>query len=381
MQTRALLPSLIALIMVLLLLVPMYTAVRWQEGLAPKVDALRLEWLRMAVDPNNFTDAALESFTKEIESSRLHDLARFSATIDDSLSQLPDTVDQMHPILSEQNANQFELIAHVQEVDALLSRIHHEATVLDAQRDSAYSSLVTFALLVAAGFALLWLYQFFQVQSLIGDRVSSERVSALEHRVQDHERRRIARELHDGAAQELAVARMTLDRLDSTPTVTALRSAIESAAGEIRLAYRAMDPRFTDPDEFATMLRELASNIEHRSGQHFDVHISATREISWDSQTQLHLFRVAQEALHNVVRHAQATYASLSLEVTDNTRVILRVEDNGIGIGDAPEGYGRRGIRERVELMHGNVAWQRRDTGGTIMQAVIPLGTRSGESG
>lgn len=59
MQTRALLPSLIALIMVLLLLVPMYTAIRWQEGLAPKVDALRLEWLRMAVDPNNFTDAAL----------------------------------------------------------------------------------------------------------------------------------------------------------------------------------------------------------------------------------------------------------------------------------------------------------------------------------
>lgn len=169
------------------------------------------------------------------------------------------------------------------------------------------------------------------------------------------------------------IARMVLDRIESSEAAPSLRAAIQSAGDEIRLLYRAMDPRFTEPAELASMLHELSASIEHRSGQRFDIHIDGISDATWSPETQLHLFGIAQEAMHNVVRHANASRASLSLTLKDGKRILLRIEDNAVGLNAAEESYGRCGMRERMELIGGSIAWRSPDDGGTCVEVVAPI--------
>lgn len=376
MRFRDSIPVVLALAVALALLLPMSMAFRADSPLASAVDQLQLEWLRTFISASDATPSRIASFADRVDRPELRELSRFSPVLADALDVLPSAINRVAR-LTAARWNDPETTAAVAEavrdVDHLLATVRRAAEILDEQQNAAYRSLVLFALVAAVGFAVLWLYQARRVRLLVAEATDAERLAALERRVQDHERRRLARELHDGAAQELAIARMVLDRLDRSEPLDTLRAAVASAGDEIRLLYRAMDPRFTDPAELRSLLQELAVSMEHRSGQHFEVAIDSLTGVSWSPETQLHLFRVAQESMHNVVRHARAEWASLSLRVDPTAHVSLRVEDDGIGLNGSPEHYGRRGIRERVELMHGTVQWRSRDPRGTVVEAVIPI--------
>jgi two-component system sensor histidine kinase UhpB len=90
-----------------------------------------------------------------------------------------------------------------------------------------------------------------------------------------------------------------------------------------------------------------------------------------DDAVELVVFRVAQEALTNVARHARARTVELTLGMRGQ-EVLLAVSDDGIGIGRTADGTGLRGMRERAQLVDGRLDVRRRDGGGTTVTLAVP---------
>jgi signal transduction histidine kinase len=374
-RVRRITPVIIIVVTTLGLLVPMGLAFRASSPLSDSVDDLQLDWLRLAAGIDHVSPASVRAVTARLDFDQLRELSRFSPRLSDALSVLPAAITNIEDTVV---SGERVAIEQFMAVDSLLSVVRDETEVLDEQQDTAYSGMLTFVMIAAVAFAVLWAHQTVRVSRLKLEARENRRIASLERSVRDHERSKLSRELHDGAAQELAVAGLAADLIAkdrSLDHLPALTTAIRSARDEMRLVYRVMDPRFRKPSELPQSLRELAHGIEQRSGQHFDVHIDPLSAVSWSSETLLHVYRIVQECMHNVVRHAEATWASVVLRVSrtdDALEVVIRVEDDGVGIDQSTEGYGRRGVRERVELLRGTVRWFNREPAGTVVEAVLP---------
>ena len=179
-----------------------------------------------------------------------------------------------------------------------------------------------------------------ELESLVGQRTAAlRRLSARLLRVQDEERRRIARELHDSLGQYLTAAKINLDVLASSNGDGAvyLREAqhlIDRAISDTRTLSHLLHPPLLDEAGFASAARWYVEGFGKRCG------IAVTLEISelerFSSETETALFRILQEALTNVHRHSGSR--SVEVHLTRNaSSVVLSVQDHGCNAGD---GYG-----------------------------------------
>jgi signal transduction histidine kinase len=201
-------------------------------------------------------------------------------------------------------------------------------------------------------------------------------------RVQEDERRRLARELHDGLGQNLTALRHRLLRIaESAPDTLAqpLEAAI-ALCGETLEDTRAMSrllrPPILDDLGLEPALQWLARSVRESAGLLVEVDVEPLPPVDGDVQTLL--FRVAQEALNNVVRHAGARSVLLRL-VARGGRVQLQVADDGRGCDPASAlaggGSGLGGMRERLRLHEGQLELHSAPGGGTRLRAVLPLRT------
>ena len=169
---------------------------------------------------------------------------------------------------------------------------------------------------------------------------------------QEAERRRIARELHDEVGQALTAVILQLDRADrSADRQAEARETVRASLEEVRGIARRLRPEALDDLGLRSALAALTNDMTRRTG------LVVARRISpvlpeLDSEEELVVYRVAQEALTNVVRHASTRSAELDLDVRDG-RVELAVSDGGAGFepGAAPESAGLLGMRERALLI------------------------------
>jgi PAS domain S-box-containing protein len=208
-------------------------------------------------------------------------------------------------------------------------------------------------------------------------------------RAQDDERRRIAQMLHETTAQDLAALKMYLARL--TRTGASLSDADRAALTEsIDLAERSMTgirtlsyllhPPFLDEAGLLSALRWYASGFAERSGIKVDLDLPSTFE-RLPQEVETTLFRVVQEALINIHRHADSPTASIRLLV-DGHRLILAIEDRGRGMpsdliaqlptGGGALGVGVAGMRERLQQLGGMLDIESSDRGTTV-RAELPL--------
>ena len=208
-------------------------------------------------------------------------------------------------------------------------------------------------------------------------------------RAQDDERRRIAQMLHETTAQDLAALKMHLARL--TRTGMGLSDADRVALAEsIELAERSMTgirtlsyllhPPFLDEAGLLAALRWYAAGFAERSGIHVDLDLPPTLE-RLPQEVETTLFRVVQEALINIHRHAESPTALIRLRV-DGDRLMLEIEDRGRGMpsalitelpaGGGALGVGVAGMYERLQQLHGTPAIESSDRGTTV-RAQIPL--------
>jgi signal transduction histidine kinase len=190
--------------------------------------------------------------------------------------------------------------------------------------------------------------------------------------VQEDERRRIARELHDEAGQVLTAVKIELE-LDGRHEAGAL---VGRALNQVRDLSNLLRPAALDDLGLLDSLRALVDDFATRTRIQVALDLEgATRRLP--PELEVVIYRVVQEALTNVARHARATDARVRL-VTDQNDVRITVEDNGRGIvPDASPHMGWLGMRERITAMGGQLAIGAGATDGVRLDAQIPLGEAS----
>jgi two-component system, NarL family, sensor histidine kinase UhpB len=185
---------------------------------------------------------------------------------------------------------------------------------------------------------------------------------------QEHERRRIARELHDEVGQALTAVVLQLDGARAASAEVAdARETVRASLEEVRGIARRLRPEALDDLGLRSALAALTNGVSRRTGVEIERRI-APDVPPLDPEEELVIYRVAQEALTNVVRHAATTRARLALDVRGD-RVELEVSDAGAGFepGAAREGAGLLGMRERALLIGADLELSsRRDRGTTV---------------
>jgi two-component system, NarL family, sensor histidine kinase UhpB len=177
---------------------------------------------------------------------------------------------------------------------------------------------------------------------------------------QESERLRIAQELHDQVGQELTATLLLLARLHSRapeelrPAVAEAQESVRASVEDVRRISIELRPEALDDLGLDSALAVLGDRLAERSGVEVSCDVAA-RLPALSSEAELVIYRVAQEALTNVARHAGSPRAGLSLRPHDD-QVLLTVRDYGVGLGpDHVCGSGIRGMRERATLVGATV--------------------------
>jgi two-component system, NarL family, sensor histidine kinase UhpB len=211
------------------------------------------------------------------------------------------------------------------------------------------------------------------------DRLETEgsTSSALALAAQEGERQRIARELHDEIGQSLTAVLLGLKRaVDRAPDdlraeLYTIQEMTRDTIDEVRQVARRLRPGVLQDLGLTSAMSALAADFTDATRRPVNRHIDP-RLPNLTSEQELVVYRVAQEGLTNVARHAGASRVELSL-TGENGGVMLRIVDDGRGRGGAREGAGIRGMRERALLVGGNLTLEPADNGGTEVRLYLPV--------
>jgi signal transduction histidine kinase len=195
------------------------------------------------------------------------------------------------------------------------------------------------------------------------------------------ERARLAREIHDGLAQDLWYAKLKQARLASMGPMPAdaralaeeVATAIDSSLAEARQAVMALRP--TESGPFAEVLTRYVEDFGDRFGIRVDCAIGSDVEVG-SPRAQAELLRIVQEALNNVRRHADATLVRVEASHEDGA-LRIRVADNGRGFDASMvgrSGYGLRSMAERAEMVGGELTVDTRPQDGTRVEILLRTG-------
>jgi signal transduction histidine kinase len=206
---------------------------------------------------------------------------------------------------------------------------------------------------------------------------------------EQEERRRIARELHDETFQQLTLIQFGLETMKACDAPAGIREvcdSIEAALAAVQHQVRTLSfvlhPPELDDGGLAKALESFIKGFGRRSGLHV-AFANLAGEIGVRPEVELAIYRVAQEALTNVLKHAAASRVKVRLQLKDDD-LILEVEDNGIGIAETlvegrrreAVGVGLSGMRERIEALAGRLTIRSRSPG-TRVTASIPCRRRT----
>ncbi|HWJ93493.1 MAG TPA: ATP-binding protein, partial [Telluria sp.] len=212
-------------------------------------------------------------------------------------------------------------------------------------------------------------------------------LSAHRERVREEERKKIAREVHDELGQALTALRMdvALLRMADGPhspallaRVAAMKEAVDRTIGIVRNVTSSLRPAALDLGLTAALEWQV-EDFARRSGIECMLHTGETEVVLDDDQATA-LFRIVQESLTNVLKHAQATHVEVTLE-TQADCICLEVSDNGRGFAaDGPMRgrFGLVGMRERVLVLGGTVQVNSAAGEGTTVSVRLPLANEQG---
>lgn len=196
---------------------------------------------------------------------------------------------------------------------------------------------------------------------------------------QERERRRLAIELHDETGQSLAAVLMGLRRLEESTdpatvraTVDELRETVVNAVQELRALAVELRPKALDDFGLSPALERLIDTYSRRTGLTVDSHLAGL-EPRLPEPVESALYRIVQEALTNIAKHAGASTVSIVTR-RDEGRIVLIVEDNGTGFDAAAPagGLGLVSMRERAELLGGSLRVESGTEQGTTLVIEVP---------
>jgi PAS domain S-box-containing protein len=206
---------------------------------------------------------------------------------------------------------------------------------------------------------------------------------------QEDERRRIAREIHDGLGQMLTAIKFNLEILEDMITagkdererIDDMKNLLDSVMKEAReISYNLM-PSVLEDFGLTPALQLLGEQFSNRTNVKMQFHAHGITE-RLDSNLEIALYRIAQEALNNVSKHANATQVDMQI-IRHGDRIRLMIEDNGKGIGTQQShlratgtgGMGLPGMRERAASLGGTLIIDSGSNSGTLIVVEVPRST------
>ena len=203
-------------------------------------------------------------------------------------------------------------------------------------------------------------------------------------RVGEIERTNIAREIHDELGQTLTVLKMDLswlrkrlpeDQISVRERTDTMSQLINRTIQTVKKISTALRPGLLDDLGLAAAIEWQAEEFQQRTGIRCNITIEP-KDITFDKDRNTAIFRILQETLTNVARHAEASGVKVSLKQRDG-QIELKVRDNGKGITEEqisnPKSFGLIGIRERVKIFGGSNMMKGIANKGTVMTVKIPL--------
>lgn len=220
-------------------------------------------------------------------------------------------------------------------------------------------------------------------EAALASRQAAHRLSARLLQLRDDERRKFSRELHDSIGQYLAAAKMTLqtiakDHADDRRYDECV-SLLDQSIRETRTISHLLHPPGLDEIGFPTAATRYAEGFAQRSGLQLEMRISEPSK-RMPREVEIALFRVLQETLTNIHRHARSSSAELVFE-SDACNFVLTVRDHGVGIpkevlerfkSSSTSGVGLAGMRERIRELGGTFDVDSNGTG-TCVRVVVPI--------
>ncbi len=204
----------------------------------------------------------------------------------------------------------------------------------------------------------------------------------------ERERARWARELHDESIQGIGALRLQLANARDLDDAAALRAAVDRALEDLgneidglRHLITELRPAALDDLGLAAALEALARRAQARDGLDVETEIDLGTSTRLDPELESNVYRILQEALTNVGRHAAASQATIRVRVDDGT-LEASVRDDGRGIAELEPrdelegGFGMSGMRERADLVRGELRVAPAPGGGTAVELSVPLAGR-----
>jgi signal transduction histidine kinase len=199
------------------------------------------------------------------------------------------------------------------------------------------------------------------------------------------ERNRLARELHDSVTQIIfgmtlsaQAARILIDRNPARAALELdnLQGLAQNALAEMRALIQELHPHSSTEKGLVPALYQLTAKRLKNDGVSVELQLKGERRLP--AHIEAELFRIAQEALNNVVKHAQADHAVITLDLEDANRALLTIEDAGIGFDPAqarllPGHLGLTSMQERVQALGGTLTIDSQPGKGTRLQVVVAL--------
>jgi len=225
------------------------------------------------------------------------------------------------------------------------------------------------------------------ISNLTSEKSYAELASRIQS-LQDEERKKIARELHDSVGQLLTALAMNLSRLSNenpgvpSPAADLLADCgvmVDQVSREIRTISHLLHPPLLDVAGLSSAIRWYIDGFAHRSQIEVDLQIDSDLG-RLPAEIEICLFRVVQECLTNVYRHSGSNFCSISIR-RDSHRLHMEIRDTGHGIpkraeGEMPAGVGVRGMQERLRLLGGTLEIRSSEQG-TVVMVIVPIPANS----
>jgi len=196
----------------------------------------------------------------------------------------------------------------------------------------------------------------------------------------EQEKKRISQDLHDGILGRLFGTRLSLDSLNLSKSDDAIANRsnyikeLKSIENDIRQVAHDLNTDFISESKFTDIIESLIEQQTTTLGLKYSIDIDD--DINWDQlpyKTKIHLYRITQEALQNIIKHAEATKVSVVIEL-QNKNLILEIKDNGKGFNDSKtrKGIGLKNMRDRVNEINGVLVFNSQINSGTTLRITTP---------
>ena len=198
----------------------------------------------------------------------------------------------------------------------------------------------------------------------------------------EHERKRIAKDLHDGIVQTLTGLSLRIQKLSSSNSNDSLstdllttRSVLDESISEVRGISHQMMPRALNDMGLIPALEDMLEKSLGVTEIDYEFEHHGLGDSRFEESIEISLYRIGQELVNNIIKHANAHHVSVQL-IKANTHLILIVEDNGNGFDpedpDLKKGIGLMNIQSRASVINGEVSYESSPNGGTVVSVRVP---------